>query len=76
MQHILQLLFFYNLLTLDRQKEDPFDPKLIELLPVMFRISERLIKDKDAQGYRREALTYGKWLKCKSKLNPSCHKEK
>ena len=72
MQHILQLLFFYQYLTQEKKRLDPFDPKLIDLLPVMVKVSERLLKNPNSD-YRREAMTYRRWLNCgDAKLNPFC----
>ena len=70
LQHILQLFFFYNYLTEEKKKEDPFDPKIIDLLPIMVKISQKLLKN--SASYKDDALTFGKWLKCKSVLNPQC----
>ena len=43
LSHTLQLLFFYNHLTQERKDEDPFDPKLVDLLPLMVQLSEKLL---------------------------------
>ncbi len=59
---MLTLLFFYYYLTQEKQLDDPFDPKLIDLVPVLVKISERLIISSDS--YKNQAFTFRNWLNC------------
>ena len=44
--HLLQFLFYYHEITHTIEKQNPDDPKLIQMLPVLVKMSERYLKGK------------------------------
>ena len=42
-QHLLQFLFFYDEITFEQKREDPNDPKLINMLPQIVKLAEGLL---------------------------------
>ena len=44
--HLLQFLFYYHEITHTIEKQNPDDPKLIQMLPVLVKVSERYLKDR------------------------------
>ena len=44
--HLLQFLFYYHEITYTIWQKNKHDPKLIQMLPVLVKISERFLKEK------------------------------
>ena len=64
----MQLLFFYNEITRPYSKRDVDDPKLIDMLPVLVKISEKLLESNGNSEtysfYEIEGLDYTRMLNC------------
>ena len=67
----MQLLFFYNEITRPYSRRDVDDPKLIDMLPVLVKISEKLLQSNGAEAaysfYEIEGLDHKRMLNCQSK---------
>ena len=82
LNHLLQFLFFYHEITYTIKKKNPDDPKLIQMLPILVKISERFLKEKVVRRktveteYQKFALNYHRWLYCGAKSCKSCLERK
>ena len=79
---MLQFVFFYHDITHTIEQQNPDDPKLIQILPILVKISERFLKEKVVRGktvltkYQEFALFYYKWLYCGNEKCKSCPERK
>ena len=72
LQHLLQFLFLYDEITHNIKKKSEDDPKLIEMLPILVNISEKLLEEnagKELTKYQKHALSFKRWLRCSKDIH-------